>query len=83
MFAREVLGSPGLIAICLLLPLKILAIVFIDVLFPEPKLYILLTNLLLITFINALAKSCYATDSKYGPKIRGVIKVKTFKELLG
>ena len=57
MLAREVLGSPGLIAICLLLPLKILATVFIDVLFPEPKLYILFTNLLLITFINASAKS--------------------------
>ena len=33
--------------------------------------------------IDALARSGYATDSKYGDKIRGVIKGKTFKELLG
>ena len=33
--------------------------------------------------INALAKSGYATDSKYGDKIKGIIKGKTFKVLQG
>ena len=33
--------------------------------------------------IDALAGSGYATDSKYGAKIRGIIKGKTFMELLG
>ena len=33
--------------------------------------------------IVALAGSGYATDSKYGDKIRGIIKGKTFKELIG
>jgi peptidoglycan hydrolase FlgJ len=33
--------------------------------------------------IDALAGSGYATDSKYGDKIRGIIKGKTFKELIG
>ena len=33
--------------------------------------------------IDALARSGYATDSKYGDKIRGIIRGKTFKELLG
>ena len=33
--------------------------------------------------IDALARSGYATDSKYGDKIRGIIKGKTFKELIG
>ena len=30
--------------------------------------------------IDALARSGYATDSKYGDKIRGIIKGKTFKD---
>ena len=33
--------------------------------------------------IDALAGSGYATDSKYGDKIRGIIEGKTFKELIG
>ena len=33
--------------------------------------------------IDALAGSGYATDSRYGEKIRGIIKGKTFQELLG
>ena len=33
--------------------------------------------------IDALARSGYATDSRYGEKIRGIIEGKTFKELLG
>ena len=33
--------------------------------------------------INALAGSGYATDSRYGDKIRGIIKGKTLKDLLG
>ena len=33
--------------------------------------------------IDALGKSGYATDSKYGAKIRGIIAGKTFKQLLG
>jgi flagellum-specific peptidoglycan hydrolase FlgJ len=32
--------------------------------------------------IDALAGSGYATDSKYGDKIRGIIEGKTFKELI-
>jgi flagellum-specific peptidoglycan hydrolase FlgJ len=32
--------------------------------------------------IDALARSGYATDSRYGEKIRGIIKGKTFKKLL-
>ena len=55
--ARELFGSPGLIGINFFLPLNILAMVFIEVLFPDPKLYILLTHLLFIIFINAFAKS--------------------------
>ena len=33
--------------------------------------------------IDALARSGYATDSKYGDKIRGIIEGQTFKELIG
>ena len=33
--------------------------------------------------IEALAGSGYATDSRYGEKIRGIITGKTFQELLG
>ena len=33
--------------------------------------------------IDALAGSGYATDSKYGDKIRGIIEGQTFKELIG
>ena len=33
--------------------------------------------------IDALGDSGYATDSKYGEKISGIIEGKTFKELLG
>lgn len=33
--------------------------------------------------IGALGKSGYATDSKYGGTIRGIIKGKTFMELVG
>ena len=33
--------------------------------------------------IEALAKSGYVTDSRYGDKIRGIIKGRTFMELLG
>ena len=33
--------------------------------------------------IVALAGSGYATDSKYGDKIRGIIEGQTFKELIG
>ena len=33
--------------------------------------------------IDALARSGYVTDSKYGDKIRGMIEGKTFKKLIG
>ena len=39
------------------LPLNILATVFIEVFFPEPKLYILFIHLLLITLIHAFVIS--------------------------
>ena len=56
-FASEFFGSPGLCGINFFLPPKILAIVFIEVFFPEPKLYILLIHLLLITLTHAFAIS--------------------------
>ena len=55
--ASECLVSPGLAGINFFFPPNILAIVFIEVLLPDPKLYILLTFLLLIIFISALDKS--------------------------
>ena len=57
MSAREFLASPSLFGMNFFLPLNILARVFIEVFFPEPKLYTLFIHLLLITLTHAFAIS--------------------------
>ena len=57
MFAKDLLGSLGLLGIKVFFPPNKFAILLIDISLPEPKFYIFFTNLLFATFINALVKS--------------------------